>query len=73
MYHEPIRDGGKRQCPLLCAGPMTYQSSLLTLLQSRDYIHQLTDAEALDALAAKQVVTGYIGFRSEERGVGKEC
>ena len=41
---------------------MTYQSALLQLLQSRDYIHQLTDAEALDALAAKQVVTGYIGF-----------
>ena len=41
---------------------MTYQSSLLQLLASRDYIHQLTDAEALDALAAKQVVTGYIGF-----------
>ncbi|MEO5809444.1 MAG: tyrosine--tRNA ligase [Sphingomicrobium sp.] len=41
---------------------MIYQSALLRLLQSRDYIHQLTNAEALDALAAKQVVTGYIGF-----------
>ncbi len=41
---------------------MTYQSSLLQLLESRDYIHQLTDAGALDALAAKGVVTGYIGF-----------
>ena len=39
-----------------------YSSSLLTLLASRGYIHQMTDAEALDALAAKQVVPGYIGF-----------
>ncbi|WP_068075976.1 tyrosine--tRNA ligase [Novosphingobium lentum] len=41
---------------------MTYQSTLLRLLDERGYIHQLTDAGALDALAAKQVVPGYIGF-----------
>lgn len=41
---------------------MTYSSSLLRLLDERGYIHQLTDAEGLDALAAKQVVPGYIGF-----------
>ncbi|MDP1026269.1 tyrosine--tRNA ligase [Sphingomonas sp. KR1UV-12] len=41
---------------------MAYQSDLLTVLQDRGYIHQLTDAAALDALAAKQVVPGYIGF-----------
>ena len=40
----------------------TYQSSLLRLLAERGYIHQLTDAAGLDALAAKQVVPGYIGF-----------
>jgi len=39
-----------------------YRSSLLKLLDERGYIHQLTDASALDALAAKQVVPGYIGF-----------
>jgi len=39
-----------------------YQSDLLRLLETRGYIHQLTDAEGLDALAAKQVVPGYIGF-----------
>jgi tyrosyl-tRNA synthetase len=39
-----------------------YHSSLLKLLDERGYIHQLTDAAALDALAAKQVVPGYIGF-----------
>ncbi len=39
-----------------------YHSSLLRLLNDRGYIHQLTDAEGLDALAAKQVIPGYIGF-----------
>jgi tyrosyl-tRNA synthetase len=40
----------------------TYQSDLLRLLDERGYIHQLTDAAGLDALAAKQIVPGYIGF-----------
>jgi len=41
---------------------MSYTSSLLRLLDERGYIHQATDAAALDALASKEVVTGYIGF-----------
>src|SRR5438270_3804351 len=41
---------------------VSYNSSLLKLLDERGYIHQVTDAAALDALAAKQVVPGYIGF-----------
>ncbi|WP_294391878.1 tyrosine--tRNA ligase [uncultured Sphingomonas sp.] len=40
----------------------SYQSDLLRLLDERGYIHQVTDAPALDALAVKQVVPGYIGF-----------
>jgi len=40
----------------------SYKSSLLRLLDERGYIHQVTDAAALDALAEKQVVPGYIGF-----------
>ena len=40
----------------------TFQSDLLRLLDERGYIHQATDAGALDALAARQVVPGYIGF-----------
>ena len=40
----------------------SYRSSLLRLLDERGYIHQLTDAEALDALASKETVTAYIGF-----------
>ncbi|MEM8918830.1 MAG: tyrosine--tRNA ligase [Pseudomonadota bacterium] len=39
-----------------------YQSDLLRLLNDRGYIHQLTDAKELDALATKTVVPGYIGF-----------
>src|SRR5215218_6585531 len=39
-----------------------YRSSLLRLLDERGYIHQATDAAALDALAERQVVPGYIGF-----------
>ncbi|WP_137752160.1 tyrosine--tRNA ligase [Sphingopyxis sp. L1A2A] len=39
-----------------------HQSDLLRVLDQRGYIHQMTDAEGLDTLAAKQVVPGYIGF-----------
>ena len=39
-----------------------YQSPLLRLLDERGYIHQATDALALDALAATHIVPGYIGF-----------
>ena len=39
-----------------------YKSDLLRLLESRGYIHQVTDAEGLDALAAREIVPGYIGF-----------
>jgi tyrosyl-tRNA synthetase len=39
-----------------------YRSSLLKLLDERGYIHQLTDAAGLDALAQREIVTGYIGF-----------
>jgi len=39
-----------------------YKSELLRLLSSRGYIHQMTDAAGLDALAQSQVIPGYIGF-----------
>ena len=39
-----------------------YRSELLRLLEARGYIHQVTDAAGLDALAQTQVVPGYIGF-----------
>jgi tyrosyl-tRNA synthetase len=34
----------------------------MRLLDERGYIHQVTDAAALDALAEKEVVSAYIGF-----------
>src|SRR6476620_3655883 len=40
----------------------TYRSTLMQLLDERGYIHQVTDAAALDALAERQVITAYIGF-----------
>jgi tyrosyl-tRNA synthetase len=40
----------------------SYNSSLLKLLNERGYIHQLTDAAALDGLASKEVVSAYVGF-----------
>ncbi|MGD9812044.1 MAG: tyrosine--tRNA ligase, partial [Sphingobium sp.] len=39
-----------------------YKSDLLRLLSERGYIHQVTDAAGLDALASKGVIPGYIGF-----------
>jgi len=39
-----------------------YASNLLRLLHERGYIHQVTDPAALDSLAQKGPVTGYIGF-----------
>ena len=40
----------------------TYESDLLRLLEERGHIHQVTDAVALDRLAAKDVITAYVGF-----------
>jgi tyrosyl-tRNA synthetase len=39
-----------------------YKSDLLRLLSERGHIHQLTDAEGLDALAQKEVVVAYNGY-----------
>ncbi len=40
----------------------SYKSDLLRLLDTRGYIHQMTDATGLDALAQIQIIPGYIGF-----------
>ncbi|HEX4504252.1 MAG TPA: tyrosine--tRNA ligase [Alphaproteobacteria bacterium] len=39
-----------------------FRSEFLNTLSERGFIHQLTDADALDALAAKGRITAYIGF-----------
>jgi len=44
------------------ASVRAYKSDLLETLHSRGFIHQCTDAAGLDALAATERITGYIGF-----------
>ncbi len=39
-----------------------FKSDFLNVLQSRGFIHQVSEPEVLDALAQKGPVTGYIGF-----------
>ncbi|TRW14910.1 tyrosine--tRNA ligase [Glacieibacterium frigidum] len=41
---------------------MTYTSDFLRVLDERGYIHQITDAAALDAAASAGVVTAYVGY-----------
>lgn len=41
---------------------MTYKSDYLQTLARRGYIHQLTDADAIDARAAKPGLMAYVGF-----------
>ncbi len=40
----------------------TYKSEFLRVLESRGFIHQISEPEALDQLAASGLVTAYIGF-----------
>ena len=46
-----------------------YKSDLLRLLSERGHIHQITDAEALDALAMKQIIPGYIGYDATAQSI----
>jgi tyrosyl-tRNA synthetase len=39
-----------------------YKSDFLNVLASRGFIHQVSEPEALDALARKSTITAYIGF-----------
>ena len=41
---------------------MTFKSNLIQSFSDRGYIHQATNIEALDALAANQIIPAYIGF-----------
>ena len=40
----------------------TYKSEFLNVLASRGFIHQVSEPEALDALATSSAITAYIGF-----------
>jgi tyrosyl-tRNA synthetase len=39
-----------------------FKSDFLNVLDQRGFIHQGSDLEGLDALAAKEIVTGYVGY-----------
>ena len=39
-----------------------FRSDFLNVLDQRGFIHQGSDLEGLDALAAKQIITGYVGY-----------
>ena len=41
---------------------MTYSSDFLRRLETRGYIHQITDSAALDGAAGKGAITAYVGF-----------
>ncbi|MCM0032726.1 tyrosine--tRNA ligase [Sandarakinorhabdus limnophila] len=41
---------------------MTYSSDFLTRLETRGFVHQITDAAALDGAASKGAITAYVGF-----------
>src|SRR6202007_1030803 len=40
----------------------TYKSEFLNVLATRGFIHQISEPEALDALAHTSTITAYIGF-----------
>src|SRR6202161_3171178 len=40
----------------------TYKSDFLHVLSERGFIHQVSEPEALDALARSSTITAYIGF-----------
>src|ERR1700719_4710872 len=40
----------------------TYKSDFLNVLASRGFIHQVSEPDALDALARSSTITAYIGF-----------
>jgi tyrosyl-tRNA synthetase len=48
---------------------VTYQSDLLNALSERGFIHQCTDLEGLDRIAARETVTAYIGFDATARSL----
>jgi tyrosyl-tRNA synthetase len=57
-----VRDDGRYDLVLPARSMTEHKSELLRTLSSRGYIHQVTDEDALDALATTQLVPGYIGF-----------
>src|SRR5215470_15983366 len=63
LHHRPARAEMLRRVLPRQGKPMSaYKSEFLRVLAARGFIHQVSEPEALDALAQSARVTGYIGF-----------
>src|SRR3954471_18508756 len=59
----PVTPPARRQRPVFTEPPMSeYKSDFLRELSSRGFIHQVSEPESLDELAATRAITAYIGF-----------
>ena len=58
IHHRPgLREGATRNTAM-----SSYKSEFLQVLESRGFVHQVSEPEALDRLAASGRITAYIGF-----------
>src|SRR6516165_8102290 len=57
LHHRPKRGDKKRR-----GGMSAYKSDFLRVLAERGFIHQVSDAEGLDAKAAAGPLAAYVGF-----------
>jgi tyrosyl-tRNA synthetase len=66
LLHQRRRRGELRLYPAFyltaVAAMSAYKSDFLNVLASRGFIHQVSEPEALDALARQSTITAYIGF-----------
>jgi tyrosyl-tRNA synthetase len=46
----------------MSAAMSTFKSDLLIALSERGFVHQISDPEGLDAMAAKGAISGYVGY-----------
>jgi tyrosyl-tRNA synthetase len=61
LHHA--RRGGEPPYTNICRPAMnTYKSDFLNVLAERGFVHQVSEPEALDALAHSSTITAYIGF-----------
>jgi tyrosyl-tRNA synthetase len=66
LLHQRRRRSEPRPYPVFylkaVASMSAYKSDFLNVLASRGFIHQVSEPEALDALARNSTITAYIGF-----------
>jgi tyrosyl-tRNA synthetase len=60
LLHQRRRRGERRLIRRIAMS--AYKSDFLNVLASRGFIHQVSEPEALDALARSSTITAYIGF-----------